>query len=469
MVDVVEEFCMKKTRRMDGIIHAGAVLFIATIIGILMISSVGGTSITVDAPTTKVYGNQGFTVTIDCNPTQAIKAFEFRLSFNPSLVKVNSVSEGTIFDTYTTFFNGGTIKNSEGSITDIYGLIIGPGNVSGNGTLITISCTAKDATGTSLLELKDVGITDELGYIPITVTDGSVQIQSSGGGGGSPPPPPSGGGPTPEPSGNQPPDTPEKPVGPTFIEQGINYKYVAIADDPDGDGIRYRFDWGDGNMSNWSAFVEANSSISMNHSWNKITTYAIRVIAQDEEESNSSWSSPLNVTVSSFETEEKDPVPDFILAGILSTNTTIVFDGSLSFDEDGAIVSYVWEFGDGSTGTGMNPSHIYKIPGEYMVVLTVTDNTGKSCNKSMVVSIEAGIQEMQSEGGLEIPPVAIGLLFIGAGGTILSIILIHFRDHISVFFTYHKSHPLLHHSPSHSRKKIQKIDAKIEKMRRKIE
>jgi hypothetical protein len=459
---------MKKARRMDGIVKAGIMLFVTTIIGMFMISSVGGTSITVDAPTTKVYGNQGFTVTIDCNPTQAIKAFEFRLSFNPLLVKVNSVSEGAIFGNYTTFFNSGTIKNSEGSITDIYGLIIGPGNVSGNGTLITISCTAKDATGTSLLELKDVGITDELGYIPFTVTDGSVQIQSTGGGGGSPPPP-SGGGYTPEPNGNQPPETPEKPVGPTFIEQGVNYKYVAIADDPDGDGIRYRFDWGDGNMSNWSAIIEANSSISMNHSWDAITTYSVRVIAQDDDGLNSSWSLPLNVTVSSFEPEEKEPVADFTLPSNLSANTTIVFDGSLSFDEDGVIVSYFWMFGDGTTGVGRNPSHIYVNPGEYIVTLTITDNTGNTCNKSMIVSIGAELQEAQSEGSLEIPPIAIGLLFVGAGGTILTIILIHFRDHISVFFAYRKSHPLLHHSPSHSRRKIQKIDDKIEKMRRKIE
>jgi len=49
------------------------------------------------------------------------------------------------------------------------------------------------------------------------------------------------------------------------------------------------------------------------------------------------------------------------------------FDASGSSD-DGAIVSYEWTFGDGTTGTGVAPSHSYAAGGSYLVTLTVTDD-----------------------------------------------------------------------------------------------
>jgi len=55
---------------------------------------------------------------------------------------------------------------------------------------------------------------------------------------------------------------------------------------------------------------------------------------------------------------------------------SLQFDGSSSNDEDGTIISYDWEFGDGSSGSGPNPTHIYAAAGVFNVVLTVTDDGG---------------------------------------------------------------------------------------------
>jgi PKD repeat protein len=49
------------------------------------------------------------------------------------------------------------------------------------------------------------------------------------------------------------------------------------------------------------------------------------------------------------------------------------FDGEASKDEDGAIVAYAWKFGDGATGSGAKPTHVYA-GGTYTVTLTVTDS-----------------------------------------------------------------------------------------------
>ena len=55
-------------------------------------------------------------------------------------------------------------------------------------------------------------------------------------------------------------------------------------------------------------------------------------------------------------------------------NEDIIFDGSLSYDVDGTIISYIWDFGDGATGTGRTTTHQYQTPGIYPVTLTVKDN-----------------------------------------------------------------------------------------------
>lgn len=52
---------------------------------------------------------------------------------------------------------------------------------------------------------------------------------------------------------------------------------------------------------------------------------------------------------------------------------TCSFDASGSSDSDGSISSYRWDFGDGTTGSGVTASHSYASAGTYRATLTVTD------------------------------------------------------------------------------------------------
>lgn len=57
--------------------------------------------------------------------------------------------------------------------------------------------------------------------------------------------------------------------------------------------------------------------------------------------------------------------------------TNVRFDGSTSTAGLGAFIAgYLWDFGDGSSGTGVIATHQYGAPGNYLVRLTVTDNQG---------------------------------------------------------------------------------------------
>ena len=67
----------------------------------------------------------------------------------------------------------------------------------------------------------------------------------------------------------------------------------------------------------------------------------------------------------------------------------LAVDGSGSGDPDGPIATYAWEFGDGSTATGVNATHTYANPGQYTVKLTVTDALGLTAVKTSTVTVVA--------------------------------------------------------------------------------
>jgi len=60
----------------------------------------------------------------------------------------------------------------------------------------------------------------------------------------------------------------------------------------------------------------------------------------------------------------------------------ITFDGTGSSDADGDPLTYAWDFGDGSTGVGSMPVHVYAAAGTFSVGLTVTDISRAPCSDS---------------------------------------------------------------------------------------
>ena len=78
----------------------------------------------------------------------------------------------------------------------------------------------------------------------------------------------------------------------------------------------------------------------------------------------------------------------------------VSFDASASSDEDGTIASYDWDFGDGTTGTGVTTSNTFTA-GEYTVTLTVTDNNGATDMTTQIIMVNdtslAGILQTEIE------------------------------------------------------------------------
>ncbi|MBC2840342.1 PKD domain-containing protein [Robiginitalea sp. SC105] len=68
----------------------------------------------------------------------------------------------------------------------------------------------------------------------------------------------------------------------------------------------------------------------------------------------------------------------------------VQFTGRNSTDDFG-ITSFLWNFDDGNTSTEVDPEHIFEEPGEYTVVLTVTDADGLTDTATLTIVVTEGI------------------------------------------------------------------------------
>lgn len=68
---------------------------------------------------------------------------------------------------------------------------------------------------------------------------------------------------------------------------------------------------------------------------------------------------------------------------------TVTFDASGSYDPDGTIIGYAWDFGDGTTGTDVVTTHSYTMEKNYIVTLQVTDDDGYVDNSTMMIITRA--------------------------------------------------------------------------------
>ena len=157
------------------------------------------------------------------------------------------------------------------------------------------------------------------------------------------------------------------PGGPYDATEGVALTLDGVRSfDPDGGAIlSYFWDLGDGNMA---------TGATPNHTYSAAGNYTVTLIVTDDE---GFWSNPATTTASITGPQTNAPPvsnPKDSYTG--STGQPVSFDGSGSSDPDGTLVTYDWDFGDGSSGTGVSPSHAYQAAGTYTVTLIVTDDGG---------------------------------------------------------------------------------------------
>jgi PKD repeat protein/uncharacterized protein YraI len=165
--------------------------------------------------------------------------------------------------------------------------------------------------------------------------------------------------------------------GPYAGQVGSLITLAGTATDPglvDQVGLSYRWDFGDDTQG---------SGPLVSHSYQQAGSYEVKLTVTDKDGAQGTDTATVQV-------REGNQPPAAILNGPTSglVGETLSFSGAGSADDDGRIVRYVWDFGDRTTGSGVDVTHVYNVVGSYQVTLTVTDDGGLSDSATQIVQVD---------------------------------------------------------------------------------
>jgi len=165
--------------------------------------------------------------------------------------------------------------------------------------------------------------------------------------------------------------------------------------------VLYSWDWdGDG------TYDETSEEAVVTHTFDEAGTYEVTLKVTAFEDISDTDS--LTVTI-----DEPNEVPIADPGGpyTATAGEELTFNGSKSQDPDGSITEYIWDFGDGSTGSEVNPVNTYDEAGEYTVTLTVEDDDGAlSAEVTTTVTVE---EEEEESNPVNTSPITNSTSFIG--------------------------------------------------------
>ncbi len=82
------------------------------------------------------------------------------------------------------------------------------------------------------------------------------------------------------------------------------------------------------------------------------------------------------------------PTASFTVArDTVAAGEEVAFDASGSNDPDGEVVAYRWDFGDGGKAEGVEATHVYPEPGEFVVTLVATDDGGRAASAEKTILV----------------------------------------------------------------------------------
>jgi PKD repeat protein len=178
------------------------------------------------------------------------------------------------------------------------------------------------------------------------------------------------------PGGNAPPVAVAYPDYQTVLTGEDAWFYGGYSYDPDGYIMFYDWDFGDGNFG---------SGINITHQYMTPGIYDVVLTVTDNLKATDSDNCTVEVTgTSGNQPPIADANPD---SQTVYVGEDAFFSGNMSYDPDGNITAYLWNFGDGNSASGMDASHKYTAPGNYTVTLIVTDNNQATDSDTCIVYV----------------------------------------------------------------------------------
>jgi len=151
--------------------------------------------------------------------------------------------------------------------------------------------------------------------------------------------------------------------------------------DASGNIVSYEWDFGDGSTG---------AGVTSTHTYTVAAaqSFVVRLTVTDDDGAASATSVTVHVGVTHVANEA--PMAQFTANPTYGTAPVdVAFDASGSTDADGSIMSYEWDFGDGTSGSGQTVANTYTLPGNYDVRLTVTDDDGSVSSAEASIEVEA--------------------------------------------------------------------------------
>ena len=147
------------------------------------------------------------------------------------------------------------------------------------------------------------------------------------------------------------------------------------SNDPDGDTLTYSWDFGDGATA---------TGVNPTYTYPNSGSFEVRLIVNDGQ-----VDSDPSVVSATISAPPMNVAPTANPGGPYTgePGVAVVFDGSMSSDPNGDPITFAWDFGDGSMGSGTTPSHIFTADGSYAISLTVTDDLGASSTATTTATI----------------------------------------------------------------------------------
>ncbi len=130
----------------------------------------------------------------------------------------------------------------------------------------------------------------------------------------------------------------------------------------------YEWDFGDGTTA---------TGVRVHHAYDAPGVYSVRLRALADERAGGCASAEVVHLV----TVNAAPVAEIEAAPAVEVHRPLKLSAAQSFDPDGGIAEYSWDFGDGTTGTGIDVTHVWREPGQYVVTLTADDGRGLQNSK----------------------------------------------------------------------------------------
>jgi len=202
----------------------------------------------------------------------------------------------------------------------------------------------------------------------------------------------------PQAGNNDPPTTSSQPSGPTNGFIGIEYTYTTSSTEPNGDTIKYGWDWdGDNNVDEWTDYYGSGQTATATHAWNSVGTYNVKVKAKDIFGDESVFSPATQVTITVGNPPNKPTTPTGNTQGLhkksysYSTSTTDPNPGDkiyYKFEWDDLSPTY-W-IGPFDSGESASASHTWDEPGTYDVKVKAKDLAGSESEWSNTITVEMG-------------------------------------------------------------------------------